>query len=103
MTIPCPKVRNLRLKICRNYGIRTQGFEETQMHIKEARSIVGQSVVLTWTDRKGGHVTEETFVHKADFVPMYGPCLFTDHGEIQLDRITSCEIPAAAAKTVSVA
>ena len=62
------------------------------MHIKEARTLVGETVILTWQDRKGEEIREETFVYKADFVPMYGPCLFTDFGEIHVDRILTCEL-----------
>ena len=57
------------------------------MNIREARSIIGKTVSLTWLDRNGNSLQATTFIHKADFVPMYGPCLFTDEGEISLDRV----------------
>ena len=65
------------------------------MHIREARELVGLTATLTYHDRKGEEVTDTTYIYKADFVPMYGPCLFTDHGEIHLDRIMTA-IPLVA-------
>lgn len=61
------------------------------MTIQEARKLVGQYVVLHWSDRKGNHVQESTQIYKADYVPMYGPCLFTDFGEIHLDKVLTAE------------
>ena len=60
------------------------------MTIGEARSYIGSEVNLTWLDRKGEEHTDVAFVEKADFIPLYGPCLLTDVGEIRLDRIVSC-------------
>lgn len=61
------------------------------MTIQDARQLVGQTVILHWTDRKGALIQEYTPIYKADFVPMYGPCLFTDFGEITLDKVVSAE------------
>ena len=62
------------------------------MTIQDARKLVGQTVILHWTDRKGTPIEEQTLIYKADFVPMYGPCLFTDFGEITLDKILSADL-----------
>ena len=62
------------------------------MTISEAKSLVGSDVALTWRDRNGGELNEVTHVYTADFVPLYGPCLITDSGEIRLDRIVAYEL-----------
>ncbi len=64
------------------------------MTIQEARKLVGQTVVLRWTDRHGSPLEQLTPIYKADYVPMYGPCLFTDAGEINLDKIVGAEMVA---------
>ena len=64
------------------------------MTISEARSYVGFEVALTWRDRKGEEIQAFTRVYSADFVPLYGPCLITDAGEIRMDRIVACELAA---------
>lgn len=60
------------------------------MTISEARSFIGSEVELSWRDRKGEELSATTRVYAADFVPLYGPCLLTDAGEIRLDRVVSC-------------
>lgn len=60
------------------------------MSIGEARSFIGTHVHLRWVDRKGEEMSGDTFIHKADFVPLYGPCLITDLGDIRLDRVVGC-------------
>lgn len=62
------------------------------MSIGEARTLIGTHVHLRWTDRKGDELSGETLIHKADFVPLYGPCLITDLGDIRLDRVVGCSI-----------
>ncbi|HVT14208.1 MAG TPA: hypothetical protein VHE55_18240 [Fimbriimonadaceae bacterium] len=60
------------------------------MTIIEAKSFIGSEVELSWRDRKGDELSSRTRVYAADFVPLYGPCLLTDAGEIRLDRVISC-------------
>ena len=66
------------------------------MTISEAKSFIGSEVALTWHDRKGEDVHASTRVYSADFVPLYGPCLITDAGEIRLDRIVDCQMTVQA-------
>lgn len=61
------------------------------MEIREARSMVGQTVHLNWTDFKGESHEGTSQIYKLEFVPMYGPCLVTDFGELHLDRIAGFE------------
>ena len=67
------------------------------MTIREARELVQTEAFLTWRDRNGEEQSALAYIMKADFVPFYGPCLFTEHGEIALDRVVSWEPPAAKA------
>ena len=64
------------------------------MTIQEAKSMIGLEVSIAWRDRKGEEVHQVAKVFSADFVPLYGPCLVTDAGDIRLDRIVSCELVA---------
>lgn len=64
------------------------------MTISEAKSYIGHEVELCWRDRKGEEICQATRVYSADFVPLYGPCLITDAGEIRLDRIVGCQMLA---------
>ncbi len=61
------------------------------MTIRDARNLVGLDLTITYRDRNGAETSSTTFVLKADFVPFYGPCLFTNQGEIALDRIVAWE------------
>lgn len=67
------------------------------MEIREARSMVGCTVHLNWTDRKGDTHQGTSEIYKLEFVPMYGPCLITDFGELHLDKITGFDMVAAKA------
>ena len=60
------------------------------MTIQEARSFIGAEVALSWRDRKGEELQVSTKLFAVDFVPLYGPCLITDAGEIRLDRVVAC-------------
>lgn len=59
------------------------------MLITEAKTLVGQVIDLTYNDRAGNPVMENLEVYDVAFVPLYGPCIITDVGEIRLDRIVS--------------
>lgn len=67
------------------------------MEITKAKDYVNQSVQLSWTDRKGHLVSESVFVYEVNFVPFYGPCFITSHGDIRLDRVIDCFARAAEA------
>ena len=62
------------------------------MLISEAKPLIGQFVNVTYTDRHGAEVTETTEVWDVAFVPLYGPCVITDAGELRLDRIVNIEV-----------
>ncbi|HTQ10315.1 MAG TPA: hypothetical protein VMI31_09615 [Fimbriimonadaceae bacterium] len=64
------------------------------MTIGEARSFVGSDVSLCWLDRKGQELREVARIFAADFVPLYGPCLITDAGDIRIDRVVSIDLLA---------
>jgi hypothetical protein len=57
------------------------------MTIQEAKSFVGSQLKVSWTCRKGENVADTVHVLGVGFVPLYGPCLITDIGEICLDRV----------------
>ena len=57
-----------------------------EMTIQEAKNYVGAQLQVSWTGRNGAK-TETVYVLKVEFVPLYGPCLITDIGEISLDRV----------------
>ena len=67
------------------------------MELQEARKLANQTVLLSWTDRKGTVLTDTLFVYEVKFVPLYGPCLITDGGEITLDRVQTASRIAEAA------
>lgn len=62
------------------------------MLISDAKGYVGQVVELTYTDRTGAEIVDTAEVFDVNFVPLYGPCLITDIGEIRLDRVVSCAV-----------
>lgn len=64
----------------------------TNMSIKEAKIFAGQWVELEYSDRHGDSVYERAQVFEINFVPLYGPCLITDIGDISLDRVRSCHM-----------
>jgi hypothetical protein len=66
------------------------------MLISEAKTFTGQFVKLVYKDRRGAEVERQTEVFDVGFVPLYGPCLITDVGEIRLDRVVDCESVAFA-------
>lgn len=67
------------------------------MELQDARKLARHKVVLHWRDRKGDLRGETSYVYELRFVPLYGPCLITDFGEIAIDRIESVENMADAA------
>ena len=56
----------------------------------EARAYVGRTVNIEYADRTGRTSNETTEVYDLGFLPVGGPCLITDVGEIRLDRILNC-------------
>jgi len=59
------------------------------MLISDAKAFVGQVVEVRFADRAGKVNTETAEVFDVNFVPLYGPCLITDIGDVRLDRIHS--------------
>jgi hypothetical protein len=64
------------------------------MAIGEARTLIGHKVQLTWADRAGNETSGVVEVFEVNFVPLYGPCLLTDFGDIRVDRVIHYEIAA---------
>ena len=61
-----------------------------EMEINEAKSFENKLVELSWSDRTGKQISDKVQVFSVGFVPLYGPCLQTSHGDIRLDRIAGC-------------
>jgi hypothetical protein len=64
------------------------------MSIQEAKAFIGMPLNLSWTGRKGDELNDMVHVFNVGFVPLYGPCLITDKGEIRLDRVVGYECVA---------
>ena len=62
------------------------------MLISEAKPFVGQFINLTYTDRARNEYCETVEVFDVTFVPLFGPCLVTDIGDIRLDRIVCADL-----------
>lgn len=60
------------------------------MLLSEAKRFVGLNVNLTYRERSGETVEKIAEIFDIGFVPLYGPCLITDVGEIRLDRLVGC-------------
>lgn len=66
------------------------------MDYKQAKTLIGGEATVTWLDRKGAQTTRTLSIFDVRFVPMYGPCLATDAGDISLERVVDL-LPAAKA------
>ena len=64
------------------------------MLISDAKKYIGQVVHVSFLDRKGVELCEVAEIFDVNFVPLYGPCLITDHGDIRLDRVVAVELAA---------
>ena len=62
------------------------------MLISDAKNFVGERVEVRFFDRRMKEVVEVAEVFDVNFVPLYGPCLITDVGDIRLDRIQSMDL-----------
>lgn len=71
------------------YSAQWQEVKE-EMLISDAKGYVGQVVQVTYSDRTGTEIVDTAEVFDVNFVPLYGPCLITDIGEIRLDRVVAC-------------
>lgn len=65
------------------------------MLISEAKTLIDQFVNVTYTDRNGAEITETVEIWDVAFVPLYGPCIICDAGELRLDRVVGCEVTAS--------
>jgi len=63
-----------------------------QMLITDAKTYVGQFIQLQYHDRKGEIISERVEVFDVNFIPLYGPCLITDIGDIRLDRVSNIKL-----------
>lgn len=57
------------------------------MLISDAKEFVGLMVDVAYTDRKGETIHDTAEVFDVNFIPLYGPCLITNIGDIRLDRV----------------
>jgi hypothetical protein len=57
----------------------------------EAKKFVGLVVDLVLTDRSGRSEQRRAEIYDIGFLPLFGPCLITDIGELRLDRIVRME------------
>jgi len=57
-----------------------------EMTVREAKGCIGTQLNVTLSGRDG-QKSETINVLNVGFVPLYGPCLITDIGEISLDRV----------------
>ena len=62
------------------------------MLLSEAKRFVGQYVTMTYRERSGQEVERVAEIFDIGFVPLYGPCLITDVGEIRLDRLLAMSV-----------
>ena len=62
------------------------------MLLSEAKRFVGQYVTMIYRERSGQTVEKVAEIFDIGFVPLYGPCLITDVGEIRLDRLDSMAV-----------
>ena len=60
----------------------------------DARAYVDRTVQIEYIDRSGTARNETAAVYDVGFLPVGGPCMITDVGEIRLDRVLNC-IPIA--------
>ena len=58
-----------------------------EVELQDARKLANQTVSLSWKDRKGEIINDRLFIYEVKFVPLYGPCLITDLGEIAIERV----------------
>ncbi|MBL8048190.1 MAG: hypothetical protein JNJ45_05860 [Chthonomonas sp.] len=57
------------------------------MLISDAKEFVGLIVDVAYTNRKGETIHDTAEVFDVNFIPLYGPCLITNIGDIRLDRV----------------
>lgn len=60
------------------------------MLLSEVKKFVGQVVCVSYRERSGAILETTAEIYDIGFVPLYGPCLITDAGEIRLDRLVEC-------------
>jgi hypothetical protein len=58
----------------------------------EAKAFVGQIVEIEYADRHGNLYFQTAELFDVGFLPLYGPCLILDIGEIRMDRVQSCRL-----------
>ncbi|HXH59749.1 MAG TPA: hypothetical protein VNI20_00165 [Fimbriimonadaceae bacterium] len=57
------------------------------MRSVEAKHFVDKSVDLEYRDRVGNIYLVQAYIYDVGFLPMHGPCLIADIGEVRLDRV----------------
>jgi hypothetical protein len=55
----------------------------------EVKAFVGQIVQVEYADKVGNTYIQNAELYDIGFLPLYGPCLILDIGEIRLDRVSS--------------
>jgi hypothetical protein len=61
---------------------------------------VGQIVQVEYTDKAGNTYIQNAELYDIGFLPLYGPCLILDIGEVRLDRVQSLK-PVKESKTAA--
>ena len=64
--------------------------EVSPMLSSEVKAHVGKVVEVEYTDKSGNVFFQTAELFDIGFLPLYGPCLILDIGEIRLDRVVSC-------------
>lgn len=65
----------------------------------EAKAFVGQIVEIEYVDREGNTLIQNAELYDIGYLPLYGPCLILDIGEVRLDRVNACRPVARTQKT----
>jgi hypothetical protein len=66
----------------------------------EAKAYVGQIVQVEYADKAGNIYIQNAELYDIGFLPLYGPCLILDIGEVRLDRVQALR-PVKEAKTAA--
>ncbi len=66
----------------------------------EVKALIGQIVQVEYSDKDGNVYIQNAELYDIGFLPLYGPCLILDIGEIRMDRV-SAVTPVKGRKSVA--
>lgn len=66
----------------------------------EVKALIGQIVQVEYSDKDGNIYIQNAELYDIGFLPLYGPCLILDIGEIRMDRV-SAVTPVKGRKSVA--